>query len=288
MKGSVASGYELKATGDVIVKDTVDKARIIAGGNISVANGIIGEDRSAKPKKPRLAMNGEEADAEEEEEDFNDIPMGAYLEAAGDIEARFVNMAELKARQNVVVREYLMHSRVTTGDSVLLGQAGGRGAVFGGMTVARQSIKANNVGNDAYIKTSVEVGEANKYAAQLKEIRIQSQKRRADHEKLSVALEKIRRFEKVKPLTEELVAKAEKIEKTLVALDAQLKKYEAAKEKINEQKRSRIPASVEVKNLLYPNVSLMVDGLGYQQEVESKAICMRNVDEEIELSAFKP
>ncbi|WP_339673032.1 FapA family protein [Dasania marina] len=286
VKGSVASGYEIRATGDVVVKDTVDKATIIAGGNISVANGIIGEDRTAKLKKRPMAMSVEGEQAPEEES-FETLQMGAYLEAAGDIVARFVNMAELKTGQNIEVREYLMHSRVSALGSVLLGQKGGRGAIFGGYSYALKSIAVNNLGNDAYIKTAVEVGELNTDGVKLKELHELAQKRRVDTDKLATALDKIRRYEAVKPLTSELAEKAGKITKTLAVLIAQSEKLAVAIAQLEQKITNRQPALVTVKKMLYPNVSLTLDGLGYQQKMESKALCLMNVAGEVQLSALQ-
>ena len=180
-----------------------------------------------------------------------------------------------------------MHSRVSAKASVLLGQNGGRGAIFGGHTYALKSVVANNLGNDAYIKTAVEVGEPSSYAAKLKELRALSEKRQADSDKLSAALAKIRRYETLKPLTSELAEKADKITQTLAALAAQLDKLAALKAQLEQKKANHQPATVQVKKVLYPNVSLTLDGIGYQQQTESKALCLSNVEDEVQLTAFQ-
>lgn len=273
VKGSVASGYQVKATGDVIVKDIVDKAVIIAGGNIQIDGGVIGEE--SKEGLP----SSDNPLAER---------MPTYLQAKGDIRLKYLTMAELKAGQDIVIREYAMHSKLHAGESVMLGQEGGRGALLGGVSRARKHLLANQLGNDTYMKTAVEVGRANEDAKQLKELRVQAQKRQASFDKLSDAESKIRRVERQRPLNDELKAKLAKITETLALLTRQLEKISRSRELLQRRIDAREVATVRVKGVVYPNVSLLVDGLGHQQKQESKAVCYKNSHDELELSSFQP
>lgn len=272
VKGSVASGYQIKATGDVIVKDTVDKAVIIAGGNIQIGGGVIGEEPEGGLPSPDNQL------AER---------MPTYLQAGGDVRLKYLTMAELKAGQDIVIREYVMHSKLDAGECVMLGQEGGRGALLGGVSRARKHLLANQLGNDTYMKTAVEVGRANEDARQLKELRVQAQKRQASFDKLSDAENKIKRVERQRPLNEELKAKLAKITETLALLTRQLEKISQSRELLQRRIDAREVATVRVKGIIYPNVSLLVDGLGHQQKQESKAVCYKNSQDELELLPFQ-
>lgn len=278
VKGSVASGFEIRATGDVVVKDTVDKARIIAGGNIEVGNGVLGEE----PASGVPILKDDQADGAQDAEST----MKTYLCAEGDVSAKFINLSEIKAGQCIRVKEYTMHCRLTAKDYVLLGQAGGKGGLFGGVTYAEKSVIANQIGTEAYIKTAVIVGRTKAMNDRLSALRQEAQQRQANIDKLLLAQEKIQRAAQTRELPSELQDKAKKIAETLPLLERQIEKLELAKLELLKPFEGHPQASVEVKNTIYPNATLLIDGIGYQQTTESKAICFKNTSDAIVLSSF--
>jgi len=135
VKGDVAAGVVVKATGDIIVKGTVENSALDAGGNLAVARGITGSES---------AMNGGKRDV--------------LVRAAGNVEAGFASGVEISAGQNVAVKEYLNHCETLALDRVLVGQNGGRGLIVGGTTHGCQGVQARGIGSPASIKTFITVG----------------------------------------------------------------------------------------------------------------------------------
>ncbi len=100
VKGDVASGMTINVTGDVSVRGAVERAHIKAGKTIRIGGGILGEDGAA-------TIDGEI------------VEYG--IEAGENIEASFVNASTMNAHNNIVVKEYIIHSVVKAGNQVLLG-----------------------------------------------------------------------------------------------------------------------------------------------------------------------
>ena len=138
ISGDVTAGVEINATGDITVKGTVEHAKLRAGGCIVVGGGVI------NPSSQR--------DDEEE--------LAIRLEAGGDIQAKFVSGALLKADGHVVVKEYLGFCRTEAGDQVSVGQGGGKGHVFGGTCHGRNGVLANQLGSNSSASTLVIAGHA--------------------------------------------------------------------------------------------------------------------------------
>ena len=142
VEGDIADNMCVNVTGDVIVKGVIQKAKVRAGENVRVNNGIIGGARRK----------------EDENEVYTRPCYGAEVEAAGIITARFVDNAILKAGKTIDVKEYLRHCHTQANDSITLGQKGGKGQIIGGITVATKKVLANILGSVGDVKTRVEVG----------------------------------------------------------------------------------------------------------------------------------
>ena len=130
IQGSVRAGFTVKAEGNVVVGDSLDDgARVTAGANVAVKNGIIGE-------KTRVA-------------------------AAGGVYAKFVNEAKVRAKGEVVVSEYILNASVQSADSVSvlgLSQSPNRGMIAGGFVVAGQEIQAQRIGTESAGPTNLVAG----------------------------------------------------------------------------------------------------------------------------------
>lgn len=136
--GDVASGFSVRATGDICVRGMVESASLRAGGSITVLGGVAGEEVAG----PREGTH----------------ELKARLWARGDIRVKFVNLAQLKAGADLHVREYILQSRVNAGRDVLVGQPSGRGALIGGSTQAVRGVVVNQLGSEAGVSTDVTVG----------------------------------------------------------------------------------------------------------------------------------
>lgn len=135
VKGDVRNGMTIKATGDIVIKGTVESARLEAGGGIIVEGGIIGRH---------------EKDADiHKTEDF-----AAHIIAEKSIAARFAENAFLQSSDDIFIGELMSHCHATAKKSVYVGTTNSkRGNIIGGITCADEDIHAMVLGSPASIHT---------------------------------------------------------------------------------------------------------------------------------------
>ncbi len=138
VREDVADGMTVKASGNVIVNGVVGKATVIAGGDIIIDQGLIGGGHS--------------------EEGKTNHSFGAKIYSKGNVSARFITCAQIKAGGSVMAQEYISHSDIDATDSVLLGQKRGNGQLIGGETRAFNKVAAKTLGTKAYVPTAIRVG----------------------------------------------------------------------------------------------------------------------------------
>ncbi len=249
VRGDVESGYSLRVTGDISVKGVVDKATLMAKGSIHIAGGIIGDDKGMQRGQPAAAR----------------------VQAGGDISARYVNAAEVQSAQRILVREYLIHSKVAAKGEVCVGQEGGRGSIIGGVCHSQTAVMANELGSDAYIATRIDVGGGNKLAPKLHQLMLARAEKQAERTKLDEIL--IRVKESAKSATNAQATgsiPAEKLQKILNTVRMLDNTLEAFDTKIAGVKAELavLPASkVYARKKVFPNVALRIDGVVYREKV---------------------
>ncbi|MFT9597130.1 FapA family protein [Mesobacillus sp.] len=123
IRGDVPSGYELKAGGDIVVDGLVEAANLHAEGNIIIKGGIAG------------AMKGK-------------------VSAGGSILANYLNQANVKAGQDVIVKSSILHSKLAAAGNVECRT----GTIIGGTISAGRNISVKELGNELFTKTELAVG----------------------------------------------------------------------------------------------------------------------------------
>lgn len=135
----ICSGFMVAATGDIQVAGTVEAAALYAGGDVFVFSGIVGNKQ-------------------------------AVIQAAGHIQARFIESATVTVSNSLVISDMLLHSQTAAGTTLEIGAAGTKGQIAGGVTRAGKRIQARILGSPAYTQTQVEVGRAPALVQQLQHI----------------------------------------------------------------------------------------------------------------------
>ncbi|MBT2637113.1 FapA family protein [Bacillus sp. ISL-39] len=123
IRGNVPSGYELKAGGDIVVEGLVEAANLQAEGNIIIKGGVAG------------AMKGK-------------------VRAGGNLLASYLNQANVKAGQDIIVRSSILHSKLTASGNV----DSRTGTIIGGTISAGRNIFVKELGNELFTKTELAVG----------------------------------------------------------------------------------------------------------------------------------
>lgn len=124
VKGNIEDGFKVEAGKTVNVGGTIGNTTVKCGGNVTVKGGV----------------------------------MGATIEAGGTISARFFSEAHLRAKQDVVAEEYILHSNVQADRAVLVTK-GSVGFIKGGLIRAGSEIVSPVVGSEVSEgDTKLEVG----------------------------------------------------------------------------------------------------------------------------------
>ena len=169
--GNVLDEFSVKASGNVEVRGSVQKAVIEAEGDIVIRQGINGRDE------------------------------GRIETTSGSIYAKFVNRANLIAEKNVVVTEELLQSRVDAGGTVFCN--GRRAQIVGGVIRAGDEVNAKQIGSDSYTKTFIYVGMNPKVLQQMNDLSASLESTAEELEKLELDIKTLSSRKKRSRLSEE-------------------------------------------------------------------------------------
>ena len=240
VKEDVADGVKIEATGDVTVKGVVGKAKIIAGGNIVILQGLIGGSKT-------IQENDEE-------------PYGADLKAQGSVSAHFVTRSKIRATNSILVAEYVSHSNLYADKQILIGQKSGKGHLIGGKSRAFDLVSAKVIGCPGGSETTIQVGAEGDNIVQLR--RISKEKRLNDENtydvnealhKISLLVDSAGMTPQMKEKIEKLTAKLEKYQQELLTLEA---KEQTLKQLLVRSKKSRVISNHQI----YNNTSVSILG----------------------------
>ena len=125
ISGEVLPGFSVKCRGDILIRQGLNNAAIMAGGTLTVLGGVVGEE--------------------------------AVLRARGDITVDFVgNGPRIETAGALHVHDFLMQTDVRTGGNVIATQ--GKGTIIGGKLIVAGSMHVRELGSEAEIVTDVSIG----------------------------------------------------------------------------------------------------------------------------------
>lgn len=125
VRGSIHTGFSVRAGQNVEVWGGIEGAVVEAGGDILVRYGIQGAGRGR-------------------------------VVAGGKIQCKFLENADVRCRRDLMVIDGILHSRVRSGAKVQV--LGRRGAIMGGQVKAAEEISTRFLGTPQATLTEVEVG----------------------------------------------------------------------------------------------------------------------------------
>ncbi|WP_061249512.1 DUF342 domain-containing protein [Leptospira alstonii] len=238
VEGSIADGFTLETEGSIIVKKSVGKVFLKAGGDVVLSGGFMGRN-------------------------------GGLIESGADIYTRFVEQGRLIAKNTIFIEEASMHSELVAGESVVI--QGGRGELIGGSCVAGKSVICTKLGAIAETKTSVSVGIRPELLEDLEKLRSEVQKNQEILKKVELSLVKLNEDSQRRQLTAE-----EK--ESLPKLSAIKQKYSGILNNLLGQEQSVImgfepdkDSYVEVEQEIFPGVDIY-PGKGKNFKVRLKEI----------------
>jgi uncharacterized protein (DUF342 family) len=125
VKGHVADGFSIKASGDIQIGKSVGRVTLETGRNLLLQSGINGDKEG-------------------------------HLEVQGDLYTRFIESSFVYVKGSAFVSGALLNSTVKIGGGLML--EGGRCEIVGGLTVAKGWVKCRKIGSLYEAKTNVVVG----------------------------------------------------------------------------------------------------------------------------------
>lgn len=125
IKGSVRDTFKVKAGGNVDIWGTVEKAEVMADGNVYIRTGIQGKE-------------------------------AGLITAGGDVVAKFIERAKIHAKGDVIALEYILHSNISSKSKIMC--LGKKASITGGQVRAFHEIYAKQLGAESWVETFLEVG----------------------------------------------------------------------------------------------------------------------------------
>lgn len=155
--GGVRENFAVRATGNIRIDGLVEAAEIEAGGDLIIAQGVVG--------------NGQ-----------------AVLRCGGNIQAKYLESVAAHAGKNVIA-ECIINSQIFCDDSVMVNS--GRGVIIGGTITATNLIKAKVIGTQADRLTELVLGECSYIEPELERLTAELDATKAEHHDLDHRLRQV-------------------------------------------------------------------------------------------------
>ncbi len=241
VKGDVAAGLTIKNTGDIFVTGMVEGAILLAGGNISIAKGVIGRGDLRNP-------------------DGSPSSGTAQLTAGGCIHARFIENAIINCDGDLFVDELLAHSDVSSQGIVAVGKPKAKkGHIMGGSVTATHGVKALVVGSNSGVKTRIEVGMSRTVRTSLEKVRAVLAAKTSERDKLITVVTRSNQLPK--PI-------AERARTTLLKTEQEVKSLTAERDQLQAQLEQDVSARITVSVMTFEGTTLQIGELKFVVEKE--------------------
>ncbi|MDO6708231.1 DUF342 domain-containing protein [Photobacterium sp. 1_MG-2023] len=250
--GDVSPGMKIQAAGNITITGVVELAELSAGGDITVASGVIGRMQDGKP-------------------------VYCTLTAEGKVAARFAQYAHISSGGDTELHLHLAHSWVQAkGEVRVIDIAQRHGSITGGRIEADGGVRACVLGAEAGVETQIHLmGQFQALKAQIDETRIEIRAQEERLHQLVVLQMKMSKLPKEKRSPEYMT----KLENGKAQLMATLAEMKALQQMLQAQYQQQMEnARVEVSGLIHPGVHVRIEEKEFviEQEIRSSVICLRD------------
>ncbi len=223
VRGTVESGFKIEAEGEVIIHGSVEGAEIRAGGNLYVAGGISGMDKSV-------------------------------ISSGGDLYAKYIERATIDCGGNLTVREAIMHSQINADGKINVST--GKGLIVGGVLRCGEVVVAKNIGSRLGTVTELEVGVTPKLKMEYQEL---ENKLKCNHETIEKAEKGIAVLNRTANSTSERQACLKDLMKTVYQLKGINEELEVRKQELLEEMITRLKlGQIKVSELIFPGTRVAI------------------------------
>ena len=230
VKGDIEAESVVEAAGDVEVYGIIERADVDTGGNLTVHGGISGKGNGC-------------------------------IHVAGQVNARFINEADIEAGKDVVIEREILQSNVKTLGSIAVQQ----GRLVGGSVMALGGILVGQIGSEAHVQTVLTAGKDYKLEARLsgleEELDALEERRGKLARTLEPMLSQVKQIQKMPKMTEAMT----KVVKTVKVLADEVKKLDAEISRIQEemtklraQSKASADPRVEISLRIFPDTTICI------------------------------
>lgn len=222
IRGNVPSGYEVKAGGDIKIFGLVEAAAIYAEGNIVISGGVSGSHKGS-------------------------------LIANGNIQAAYLNQADVQAEQDVFVENSILHSKIQAGGSLYCRKA----LIIGGVLSVGRDLHIKEVGNRLFTKTDIRAGADLQLVEKENELHKEKKELNENLKKLVNIEQKLLQIGKIKgALSEDHKAIILKQRVTKDHINQRLKEIDEEIERLAIEMNEKHDSSIYIYENVFPNTTL--------------------------------
>ena len=243
--GDISSGMKVNAVGNVTVTGVVELADLHAGGDITIANGVIGRIQDGKPAY-------------------------CHLKAQGKVSAKFAQYTQIESGADTELHLHLAHCVVTAQGAVkVIDPVQRHGTVTGGIISAEKGVCTRILGAEAGIETQL------KLLSQFDDLRTDIDALKAEIKNQEERLHQVvllqMKLSKV-PKQKRSHELAEKVAESKVQFMSTLAEMKSQHLSLQQSYQQQLAAAqVEVRGLIYPGVSVRIADKEFAAEREMAA-----------------
>jgi hypothetical protein len=247
IKGTVMTGFKVKAGGDVHCEGVVEGAYIEAKGNVILRAGVKGQGK-------------------------------AVIKADGDVIAKFIESSKVFAGGSVIVDEAILTSDVQAAEEVDC--VGKKGWITGGTITAGSSVKCMVMGSEVESETLVEVGSDHRLVQEMQQLKKDLDDLAPKFKQFSNLMAQLDKLQADGSIAE---PKKELRKKLAGTVEQVTKDYEEKKERLAEIQElitSKGEGKISVMGTAYPGVRVTIANITRRlQEPIKRAVFIRKGNE---------
>ncbi len=257
VKGSVGSGFTVKAAGNIEVMGSVGRSNLDAEGDIIVHQGIMGKNEGR-------------------------------VKAGINVVAKFIEHARIEAEENVVVSDGIIHSSVDANQRIIC--QGKRASIVGGRLRAGEEIHAKVLGSVAGTETILEVGFDPKSKERLMELFKAKENLENELQEIELNINTITNLQRVqRKISEEKAKSLEDLNNKRAEMLSELEEINKEVNTINEYLASlKIMGKVSASDKVFPGVKIFIknDHLVVRNEFKNVTFILQG--KEVRMTKYEP
>jgi uncharacterized protein len=248
--GNVEDNFQIKASGNIEIYGTVQKAIVEADGDIIIRQGVTGREEA------RISSS------------------------SGNIISKFIQDANVFTEKDVIVQEGILNSNINAGGKIVCN--GKRGQIVGGKLRAGKMIHAKNLGSKANPITELIVGLNPKL---LKQVEDYEEKKMQSKEKMDALIKTLKTIQARKEadpasFTEENESYLIKVESGIKKLEKRIAEYDKEIQTLRAyMEQSAIQGKVYFEKKMYSGVSVILknsEAYSSKMDISSKILYLDN------------